>query len=262
VSSPLASPPPASTAPPQAQRDEPRLDPTDALLRASHDLTLTEAQRATVDELEQRLDANEKDTRAAFKALQLDLAAQVRSGAVDRARLRADENVAIDALEVHIARETETLTRLHDTLDSSQRTAAVASVRAGAPGRAEAQGTPAQAPPSAEEATRRYLDRMTLDLGLDAAQEQRLSTLLAERAASRQAQEGDREGRMSMVLGAFAGDVFDAKTVVTGRSAAPLAVVRSGIDREVAFVEKLLPILRPDQRDRFASSLERRGDDD
>ena len=118
--------------------------------------------------------------------------------------------------------------------------------------------------PSKEDAVRRMSERMTRELGLDSTQQQRLSNLLAERAASREAQESDRWRRTSMVLDTFPGDIFQASTVVTGGAIAPLTMVRAGIDRHVTFLSRLLPILREDQRSRLAASMENHqlGDDD
>jgi hypothetical protein len=235
-------------------RDGPA-DPTDALLRATHTLVLPDVQRSGIRTLEASLEANEGDTRAAFRTLQDDLAVQVRAGAIDANKARTDEDAAIGALKAHISRETETLDALHSMLDPRQRSAAVASVRAGSPGRAEMQGSGAASPPAADQAARR-LERLTGELDLDAGQQKKVAALLATQPTPRPTQQEQRRARMDMVLDNFAADTFDAKLVAAAPPAAPLDPVRDGIDGEISFLQQVLPILTADQRDKLASSLQ------
>jgi len=157
---------PSASAEPRTERGEHGADPTNALLQAANDLKLTDAQKSTIHALEEQLESNEKDTGAAFKALRADLAAQVRAGAIDKAKVQAAESAALNALQVHIAKEADTLNGLHAALDSSQRKAAVAAVRSRASGEPQPGVEPSSAP-SAEDAAKRRLEHMTRELGLD-----------------------------------------------------------------------------------------------
>ena len=250
----------ATAAPPHEERGERGgADPTNALLRATDGLQLTDAQKATIHSLEEQLEANERDTGAAFKALRSNLAAQVRAGAIDQARVQADENTAAAALQTHIAKEADTINGLHGALDPSQRKAAVAAVRAKQAGHVEAQPGAGTAPPSADEIAKKRLDRMTRELGLDAAQQQQVASLLAAQPAPKEPHGDERRHRMDALLTAFEADTFDAKTAVPAPPMAPGDMIREGTDREVAFLTKLLPILRPDQREKLASGMESHG---
>jgi hypothetical protein len=244
---------------PQGERGEHGADPTNALLQATDGLQLTDAQKATIHSLEEQLEANEKDTGAAFKALRSDLAAQVRAGAIDQAKVQADEGAAATALQAHIAKEADTINGLHAALDPSQRKAAVAAVRARQSGRAEAQPGARNAA-SSEDIAKRRLAHLTRELGLDdAQQQQQVASLLAAQPAPKEPRMEERQHRMDVLLTAFEADTFDAKTAVPAPAVSPADTIREGTDREVAFLSKLLPILKPDQRDKLATSMETRG---
>lgn len=64
---------------------------------------------------------------------------------------------------------------------------------------------------------------------------------------------------MAALLTAFESDTFDAETAVPAPSVSPADAIREGIDQQIAFFSRLLPLLRPDQRAKLASSLENRG---
>jgi len=128
-----AAPRPSVSAEARMQRGEHGADPTNALLQATTELKLTDAQKSTIHALEEQLESNEKDTGAAFEALRADLAAQVRAGTMDKAKVQADESAALSALQAHIAKEADTLNGLHAALDSSQRKAAAAPCARGPP---------------------------------------------------------------------------------------------------------------------------------
>lgn len=258
VSSPSTTTPSPSPAVQAAQPSEHASDPADALLRATESLQLTDAQRATARALEGRLSGNQRDVGSAFRTLRADVAAQIRAGLIEPTKLQTDETVAVTALKSHVAKEAETLAELHATLDASQRRAVVAAVRAREPGRTEAQGAPAPAP-SAEDAGRTKLDRITRELDLDPQQQQQLSVLLAGQPPGAESPAEDRQRRIDALLAAFDADTFDPRAMRPAGMASPGDMVRDAVDREIAFLSKVVPILRPDQRERLATRLESRG---
>jgi hypothetical protein len=68
----------------------------------------------------------------------------------------------------------------------------------------------------------------------------------------------EQQRRLDTILSGFASDTFDARSVLP--AAAQIAdMVRQHTDREVAWLTKLVPILRPDQREKLAASIESRG---
>jgi Spy/CpxP family protein refolding chaperone len=238
------------------EKGEQRTDPTNALLRATADLKLTDAQKATIHALEEQLEANERDTGAAFKAQRVGLAALVRAGSIDQAKEQADESAAIAALRAHIAKEADILSGLHAALDSSQRKAAVAAARASNAGRAEVQPHPGAPEQSEEHRAEKRLDRLTRELGLDATQRQQVAPLLVTEASPKRRPNDERQHRMDTLLTAFESDTFDARTAGPAPSSSFADRIRERVEGQVALLAKLLPILRAEQREKLASRIE------
>ena len=262
-----ASPPnvtAGTSATPEAheRRGEHGADPTNALLDATKGVQLTDAQKTKLHSLEEQLEANERDTGEAFRAQRTALAAQVRAGAIDLTKVQADESAAGTALQAHITKEADTLNGLHAVLDPSQRKAVVAAVRGRRGERAEGRSGAEHTAPSADTIAKKRLDHMTRALGLDAAQQKQVASLLASEPAAQEPKGEDRGRRMDALLTAFEADSFDAKTAVPGPSVSPSDMIRARTDREVAFLSKLLPVLRPDQREKLAAEMEGGGKHD
>ncbi len=222
-----------------------------ALLRATDQQSLNGTDKATVRTLEQQLHESWQGVDAAFRAMRAHLAAQVRAGAIDPARVHADEDVAANAVEAYQKQEFFVLNGLHALLNPEKRVAVAAAVRSGAPGRAEAQAQPEPA-----EGTAARLDRLTRELALDADQQQQVASLLAAQPGPTPARQSAHRERFDALLNAFPTESFDAKTTVQTMQS-PTAALRDHIERKVGFVSALLPILRPDQREMLASMLER-----
>lgn len=256
---PAAAPPVAGgpTAQPQAvapSRTAGRhpMDPAAALLKSTDQLGLSEGQQATVRTLEASLEASGRGLGAAFQRLNADLAAQVRVGTIDPAHVQTDEAAITSALQSHITQEIEALNRLHATLDPAQRAAAVNAVRS-----AQAGSTEEQARPSGPAGPAARLDRLTQELGLDADQQQQVAGLLSDRSdAAHAADRAQYEQRFDQVLTAFANEDFDARATLGSMTPAPADVLQEQVETKAAFLSKLVPILRPDQREKLATKLE------
>ena len=230
------------------------MDPAAALLKATDQLGLGVAQQSTVSTLESSLAASGRELGLAFQKLNADLAAQVRVGAIDPARVQADEAAITTALQAHVTQEVEALNRLHATLDPAQRVAAVNAVRSAQPGNTEEQAVPQGSAGPAS-----LLDRLTRELGLDGDQQQQVAALLAERSGSADVDHARYEQHFQQVLSAFTDDSFDARTTLASMTPAPVDIVQEHVERKAAFLSKLVPILRPDQRDKLATKIENRG---
>jgi hypothetical protein len=237
---------------PSAERAKQHPDPAAALLGAAGQLSLSGIQSTTVHTLKQQLHDSWQNVDAAFRAMRDHLAAQVRTGVIDPAQVQADESFAASTLAAYQAQEIFALNSLHAVLGPEQRVAIATAVRAEQPGRAEE-----QARPEAEEGTTARLDRLTRDLALDAAQQQRVAGLLAAQPARVEAYHAEYRRRVDAVLNAFPTETFDARTTAQ-TAGSPAAMVHEHVQRKVAFLAELLPILRPDQRDKLASSIEAR----
>ena len=261
----ISTPRPADTTSMTTSRPQPAsprtdADPAEALLWATDQMQLPDVQRIAVRGLEEQLQASRKQTMIAFEAMRHDVAQQVRAGTIDPAQAQTDESMAVTALQTHVAKEADILNGLHGELDASQRTSAVAAVRAKQSGRTEAQGGAGGAPSTTtgEDVARGRVDRLTRDLGLDAAQVQQLESVMGGQSATRMMDAEERERRLETILSGFESGTFDARSLLP--PATQIAdMVRQRTDREVALLTKLVPILRPDQREKLAASIESRG---
>jgi hypothetical protein len=233
------------------------------VFHAARDLDLSPAQQDSLEKIETSLKSDDDGVRSAMKAFRADLVTGIRAGKLDAAKLTADDAVVDKAVAEHLSKEAEALDSLRALLDASQRIALVSSVRAK---QAEHEShmtswmSAREADGGAPDWTKRRLDKLTADLGLDAAQQKQASAVLAKssdapNAAAMQARWDERKKRSEAMLTAFAGDTFDAKKldlgVLPGKSA------HEALDHMAAFFTQLVPILHPDQRDKLATSMDR-----
>jgi hypothetical protein len=233
------------------------------LFRAAHDLELKDAQKDSLDTIEANLKADDEGIRTAMKAFRADLVVGVRFGKLDAAKLAADDAVVDKAIADHQAKEAEALDSLHALLDSTQRTTVIASVRTR---QAEREGRLAGWIQGKDSDGgdfnwgQKRVDRLTAELGLEAAQQKQIAAVLAKvsdppNGAGMKSRWEDVKSRMEALLTAFASDGFDAKktdlTILPGKTA------HDPMDHIVAFFSQVLPILHPDQRDKLATELDK-----
>lgn len=227
--------------------------------RAAEDLDLTSAQHETIAKLEPRLHADDSE-RAAGEALRTDLAAGIRAGSIDRAKIAADQ-AALDKI-VLADREARVaaLDGLHDALSPADRKAVASDVRV-----SDGAREPRRNPPDMDDAgaslwTGRRLQRLTLELDLDPSQQKDVAALLSKdgRPDSPPHREGRDAGKghLDALLDAFEQDSFDAGALFRAIGDAGPAT-RGWVDHELAFLDRLLPILKPAQRDKLAVSFSR-----
>jgi Spy/CpxP family protein refolding chaperone len=228
------------------------------LLRAAYDLPPSTAQKAKLDSLHAQLETNEAETGHPFQELKTDLVAGIRAGTLDMAKIKNDESAIERAMQAHIAKEADVLNGIHAALEPSQRKTVADAARTrlaahtGGP-----MGHPGGDSTSAQERTNRRLEHMTHDLGLDAEQQKQVGAILAkvdDPMMSAKTQQDDRQKRMDTLLAAFQQDSFDARKL-----GAPMAgkAMHDGIEQHVTFISQLLPILKPDQREKLASSMDK-----
>lgn len=238
--------------------------PVARLLHEAEDLDLSDAQRETVEKLQKDLHPPQgaRDDR---KAMHDELVAGVRAGKIDPAKLDA-KNAELDkAVVARREKDLEVLGALHAALQPAQRKALATAMRAKQAAREEHAGEKGDKGPPKGDATgfaTRRAERLTKQLELDPAQQKKVEALVAKdrpEAPTPGAMDAAREEakkRMDALLTAFEGDAFDAKKLDVAPPAA--AKGKSRMARELAFLSELLPILRPDQRERLAASMEKR----
>ncbi len=231
------------------------------LFRAAADLTLTDAQNDSLNQIESSLKADDGGIRTAMKAFRADLLAGVKAGKIDTAKMTADDAVVDKAISDHQDKEAAALDSLYKLLDATQRTTVVAAVRAK---QAERETRMAnwnkEADGGAPDWGKKRLDKLTADLTLDAGQQKQVAAILTKasdppNAAGMQGRWDDLKKRQDALLTAFASPSFDAKkadlTLLPGKTA------HDPMDHMAAFFTQLLPVLHPDQRDKLAASMDR-----
>lgn len=248
----------------EAERNPSRAphDPACALLDATQELSDTDAislndsQKAMLHGQREKLEASKRSIETAVRGLRTDLANQVRLGAIDRAKVQADESAVVNAFRYHGQEEADVLETLHASLAPTDRSDIVAAARAERPGMAERQ--PNQGPwqgQSASERQKEHVDRLTRDLDLDAQQQQQVSSIFNSQPPPENWRE-EHAQRVDALLDAFQSDTFDARTAVPLASSSVPEKVHERVERRVRFLSQLLPILRPDQREKLASMIE------
>lgn len=249
-----AEPPP----PPPPAKGPRRTGFVGMLFHAAHDLTLTGEQSSAVGQIEASLRTADDATKGAARALQADLAAGIRAGKLDAVKTRADYAAIDAAAKQREDRQAIALNALHAALDPAQRDELSLAVRA-------RQAAHALRPPDEMDEVegdwaQRRLDRLTDDLGLDAAQRPKVAALLAKSglpdSAEMKARKDAATARADEILRAFSHDeAFDATKLDlrVGASQVPHEL----IEREARFLGQLIFVLKPEQREKLAASRER-----
>ncbi|HQP36930.1 MAG TPA: hypothetical protein PLI95_17220 [Polyangiaceae bacterium] len=258
------------------------------LLRMAREIELREAQKVAVEDIQKSLRTDDAPPGGDFKAIHAVMVAGVRAGKIDNAKLDALRAEAEKAAEARRDKENGALQRLHAALDAAQRKALVAAVRAkqterkergprpmrggppapSASGAAPSASAPAAAPPPAGSAPamtpvewqKRRLEKLTKDLGLDADQQKKVDALLAKAAPKPPEMNAAREEqkkRAEALLAAFEQDVFDAKKL---EQPTPPAKKDGAMSLHTQLLNDLLPILKPEQREKLAASMEKQPD--
>jgi Spy/CpxP family protein refolding chaperone len=217
------------------------------LIATARESGVLEAQQKDLDKIEQTLGAGPREEHKAFTD---DLVAAVKAGTVDPAKLAPRLDALEKALAARRDKELAAITATHKLLTPTQRTALVTTLRSrlGAkPSDAHGKGG------FGAELGKRRLERMTTELELDAAQQKKIEAAIGDGKPEETAR-GDIEKRIDTLLVAFEAELFDASKLDLGDAGKRM---REGLDRHLAFVAAVVPVLKPEQRDRFAASLAR-----
>jgi Spy/CpxP family protein refolding chaperone len=233
------------------------------LLRGAYDdSSLTDAQKATLDKLEDGLYADQASSPwAAHKTFQTDLVAFIRAAKVDNTKLQADFAAIDKAVQAGQGREADALNGLHEALDAAQRQALVDQVKAKRAAREAREKPPATAGDGgAPDWAKRRLSRLTAELALDDGQQKAVAALMAKDTtmtpASIQTRKEAAQKRVDALLTEFAKDTFDAKKLDTGMGT---KTPHEPQERIATFTAGLIGILHPDQREKYAVRTERMG---
>jgi hypothetical protein len=235
------------------------------LLKSAYDLTLTDDQKAQLDRADAQLYPDGAPSPwTAVRAFQADLVDGIRHNKVDMTSLKADEAALDKAVAAGEAAEADALNTLHGALDAATRQALVDAVKAKRAAAADRVAKLPLPPPDAGvvDWSKRRLDRLTSELGLDDTQQKQAAPLVARDAAASspaaiQARRDAMQKRLDALLAAFPKDSFDAKKADLSGPAGKSPHER--LDEAAVFAAGLLPILRLGQIARFAEQTERAG---
>jgi Spy/CpxP family protein refolding chaperone len=213
-----------------------------SFLQAAHSVDLNEEQKAPLDKIAEQLHEGNVGARAEMKAYHAELVAQVRAGKVDAAKLAPLAAAVEKAQQARKEKDDAALDATWALLDAAQRKAVAARARVG--------GHDGDAMRRGGDAGKRRLDQLTKQLDLDAAQGKKVEAVL-EKEPPADALRDEQEKRLEAVAAAFEGDAFDAKKLAAAAGAG------EGLKRQAQFAGALLPVLKPEQREKLASSMDR-----
>jgi len=198
-------------------------------------------------------------TRDATKDLHAELVSEIKAGKIEPAKLepkyQAIEKIAAGDHD----KEAASLNALYAALDTTQRKAVVASVRATQTTREEARAAHTKdggAPDGGAMAGagKRGLERLTRGLELDADQQKKVDALSPKDDPKSNLDPAELKKHLETLLTAFEKDGgFDAKKVDGYDAKRP----RLALEGETKLVTQLLPILKPEQREKLAAKMER-----
>ena len=232
--------------------------PVATLLAAAHDQSLKDDQKAALAKIDESLKPDQSGPPKEMKDARDTVVAGVRAGKLDTARIDAMHAAAAKAMQARQDRDADALTSLYKTLDAGQRKSVVAAARARDAARDErmmkhkAEGV---ADKDGDRAKRK-LERMTKELELDAAQQKTVEGLLAKNdpKPDMDAMHAEWKKKTEALYTAFESDSFDAKKLDLSMGGKRM---REGMQQHVQLLGQLLPILRPEQREKLAVSMEK-----
>jgi hypothetical protein len=233
------------------------------LLRGAHELQLSEDEKAAVSRVEAALVADESDggLSSASSRFMRDLAIGVHQGKLDPAKLAADYAAIDQASAAQQAREAAAIVGLHDALPTAQRqtlSGALREKRARHERMIQARSPDSGGP----DVVKMRVDQLTRDLALDVdgGQRAKVETIVAGDVKSDPqgpdlvlARRDENNKRIDAILAAFDSSALDAGALLLG-TAAPRSP-HEGPERTAAFYAQLIPLLKPDQREKLADRL-------
>lgn len=254
-----ASAAPAESAAPERRPRRDRAGLAGAMYAAAAELELPADKKAALDKLDEGLGGGPADPEAR-KALNAAMTEGVKAGKVELAKLEPSLAELDKAAAARKEAEIKALDALHEELDAAQRKALVESVKKRQAEReARFKDRPEPGPDKVkdEERAKRRLERLTGELGLDADQQKKVEPILAKHDMGR---EGGKAGgareemrkRMDALLAAFEKDTFSAAKLDFGADAKHY---REMAKKQAEYLNALLAVIKPEQRDKLAATL-------
>lgn len=235
-----------------------------ALFRAASQAELSDEQKTKIEAIATELRDGDKSEAAdgggpakQMKALNDELLAGVKAGKIDQSKLEPHYAILDREAKERATRDVEGLGKLHDVLDADMRKKLAEQVKKQEEERnerakkQEAQHADAGARPSPQK--RRY-ERYAKELDLDADQKKKLEAMIPNedtKLVSTIREEAKK--RVDITCDAFMKDTWDGK----GIPGPDVKQIRKPMDEQVKFFNQLLPILKPEQKDKLVARLEK-----
>ena len=247
--------------------------PVGMLVHTAKSLELKDEQKTKLDAAEKSLKGDEASSRDEMKALHTDLAASVKANKIDQAKIDADLAALEKAAKDRNDKEAAALNDIYAALEPAQRTEVAKKVRERTEAREKREterrakmaerdkgmadgGADGGAKGDRNEfSAQRRVERLVRDLDLDAEQQKKAQALAKDdpKAPTPDSARADAKKRGEALLAAFEKDGFDAKKL----EAPDTKRARQGAEQEVKLVSALLPILKPEQREKLAARMEK-----
>jgi Spy/CpxP family protein refolding chaperone len=235
-----------------------------ALFRAASQADLSEEQKTKIEAIATDLREGDKNEAAdgggpgkEMKALHDELVAGVKAGRIDNAKMEPHYAVLEREAKERAARDVDGLGKLHDVLDADQRKKLGEQVKKQEEERNDkakkAEAAHADAGPRPSPQKRRF-ERYAKDLDLDTEQKKKLDAMIPnEDPKVVTTMREDAKKRVDITCDAFMKDTWDGKAI----PGPDVKQVRKPMDEQVKFFNSLLPVLKPEQREKLATRLEK-----
>lgn len=264
---PSASAAPAESAAPTARpqrRDRAGL--AGMFYAAVGDLELPADKKASIDKLGEELEAARPMNPETHAELTAALTEGVKAGKVEMSKLEPTLVTMDKAAATRKEAEVKALEALHKELDATQRKALVDAIKkqqADREARFKDRDKPADDKDDKEksaERSKRKVERLAKELGLDADQTKKLEPIIAKQGDERG---GWKKGgppeemkkRVDALLTAFEKETFSAAKLDFGADSKRF---RESTKKRVDYLNAVLGVIKPEQRDKLAATLETR----
>lgn len=234
-----------------------RAGPAALFLDAAQGAELDDATRANVEKLADQLDEIEDDAPSTeMRAIHAEIVTGVREGTLDATKLTPRVAILQKTVQQRLEKEALSMNALYAALTPEARKGTVAEVQRLVREREDdgPKGGDAGAVPDPLTGRAKKLpDRLKKELALDPGQVEKLEPILAKLPPDADAH-ADAHKRLDNAVVAFTQPTFEAKRL--DAFSLPAAKARVPLDREIAFLAQLLPILTPEQRAALSGRLE------
>ena len=197
--------------------------------------------------------------RDALKDMHGEIVSEIKAGKIENAKLEP-KYVAIEKFsQAEHDKDGDALNALHAALDPAQRKTVADAARAQLAKRDEHMGKAADAgpPPGADAGAKpsmmkRNMDRLVRGIDLDADQQKKVDAA-TPKDDPKAFDPAEMKKKSEALYAAFEKDPFDAKKI----DAFDQKKTRAGLEGETKLLALLVPILKPEQREKLAAKMEK-----